>query len=82
MNISFIFQNRSPSALVWYTSRRVTFIKLSQSTRWPLKVTPFLSSTSCCAKGEREESDVALGQLIQYARRMVVKIGQMDVADM
>lgn len=46
MNISFIFQNRSPSALVSYTSRRVTFIKLSQSTRCPLNVTPFLSSTS------------------------------------
>jgi len=33
MNISFIFQNLSPSADVWYTSLKVTFIKLSHSTK-------------------------------------------------
>jgi len=35
------------TALVWYTSLSVKFIKLSHATRWPLKVSPFLSSTSC-----------------------------------
>lgn len=38
--------NLSPSALVWTTSLRVRFIQVSQLTRWPLKVSPFLSSTS------------------------------------
>ena len=40
------FQNRSPSALVWYTSRSVMFMKLSQLIRCPLNVSPFFSSTS------------------------------------
>ena len=66
MNISFIFQNFSPSALVWYTSRSVTFIKLSHSTRWPLNVTPFLSSTSW-------GSALALAQICQHGRRIALR---------
>ena len=40
------FQKRSPSREVQITSRRQMFIQLSQLTRWPLYVSPFLSSTS------------------------------------
>ena len=40
-------QNRSPSLLVQITSFKCTFIHVSQLTRWPLYVSPFLSSTSC-----------------------------------
>lgn len=35
------------TALVWYTSLMVRFIKLSHATRCPLNVSPFFSSTSC-----------------------------------
>lgn len=35
------------TALVWYTSLMVKFIKLSHAVRCPLSVSPFLSSTSC-----------------------------------
>ena len=45
-------QNRSPSLLVQITSFKCTFIHVSQLTRWPLYVSPFLSSTSC-ANGTR-----------------------------
>ena len=33
---------------VQITSRRWTFIQLSHCTMWPLYVSPFFSSTSCC----------------------------------
>ena len=48
-------QNRSPSLLVHITSFKCTFIHVSQLTRWPLYVSPFLSSTSCDSVVERDE---------------------------
>mmetsp|Transcript_27526 Transcript_27526/g.68931 ORF Transcript_27526/g.68931 Transcript_27526/m.68931 type:complete len:127 (-) Transcript_27526:20-400(-) len=39
-------QNRSPSLEVQITSRRCTFIQVSQLTKWPLYVSPFFSSTN------------------------------------
>ena len=48
-------QNRSPSLLVQITSFKCTFIHVSQLTRWPLYVSPFLSSTSCDSVVERNE---------------------------
>jgi hypothetical protein len=52
------FQKRSPSREVQITSRRQMFIQLSQLTRWPLYVSPFLSSTSigCPCDVRRSES--------------------------
>lgn len=32
------------------------FIKLSQLTRWPLNVSPFLSSTNCVEERETEDT--------------------------
>ena len=52
-------QNRSPSLLVQITSFKCTFIHVSQLTRWPLYVSPFLSSTSCGAKKGGFVSDAA-----------------------
>ena len=46
MKASFIFQNLSPSLLVQMTSFRWTFIHVSHWLIVPLKVSPFLSSTS------------------------------------
>ena len=45
--------------LVQITSFKCTFIHVSQLTRWPLYVSPFLSSTSCGAKKGGFVSDAA-----------------------
>lgn len=37
---------RRRTGLVWTTSFSVKFIHVSQLTRWPLRVSPFFSSTS------------------------------------
>lgn len=44
---SGMLQNLSPSLLVQITSFKQTFMKLSTDTKWPLYVSPLLSSTNC-----------------------------------
>lgn len=53
------------TGLVCTTSRRVRFIHVSQSTRWPLSVSPFLSSTSIgwpCAAFKSPRGNYRIGQ--------------------
>lgn len=55
------------TGLVCTTSLRVRFIHVSQVTRWPLRVSPFLSSTSIgwpWAAFRRPRGSCGAGQLI------------------